>query len=343
MIILTNCLTRLDDEGSLKAARNLIRNIKELKPDVQIVTYENESPMSDRHLKLGKLLITPKLLGLLAKNRDPILYMPLYARILPTAARIFLLGIFAGRRVSVLIPMLPARKKLGEILLKLSGARLIFLSENSAGKMRPVLGGRVHSLKAGVDVKKFVPVSGEGKRALREKYGIPADKPVVLHVGHMKYGRNIDKLLMLEPDLHAVLVTSETTSGFNDSDLEEKLRKMPNLTIIDRYVPNIEEIYQLSDAYLFPVVADRHCIDSPLSVFEAAACDVPVVATRYGELKQLEGCEGFTFIDGFDAPQLNAALRTAIESGARPRKCVMDYDWTAAAEKLIGLACNHGR
>lgn len=342
-MILTNCLTRLDDEGSLKAARNLIRNIKQLAPDTKIVTYENQSPLAEKHFQLNKLLLGRGFMRYLRKNREPILYMPLYARMPATSVRIFLLSCFAGRRVSVFIPMLPARHKAAEMLIRLSGARLIFLSEKSEQRMKPALGDRAASVKAGVDVKRFAPVSAEQKRALREKYGIPADKPVVLHVGHMKYGRNIDKLLLIDPEIHAVLVTSESTSQFNDSDLEAKLRRMPNLTIIDRYVPHIEEIYQLSDVYLFPVVADRHCIDSPLSAFEAAACNVPVVTTRYGALEQLEGCEGFVFIDSPDAPQLNAALKTAIGSGNGPRKWIMDYDWTAAAEKLIGLACNHGR
>lgn len=340
MIILTNCLTRLDDEGSLKVARNLIRNIKQLRPDTKIVTYENHSPLSDLHLELNKLLLGPGLTGFLAKHREPILYIPLCTRMLPMAVRVAVLRCLAGRRACVLIPMLPQRQKIAEFLLKLSGAKLVFLSEKSAGEMRRSLKAQVHALRAGVDIKKFVPADAEQKRALREKYGLPTDKPVALHVGHMKYGRNIDKLLLIDPGIHAVLVTSESTSDSRDSGLEEKLRKMPNLTIIDRYLPNIEQIYQLSDVYLFPVVEAQNCIDSPLSAFEAAACDLPVVATRYGELQQLEGCRGFTFMDSIEEKPLNEALKAAIDSGVGARGSVLDYDWTAAAEKLIGLTCN---
>ena len=47
-----------------------------------------------------------------------------------------------------------------------------------------------------------------------------------------------------------------------------------------------EELYQLSDAYLFPVLDPSGAIEMPLSVLEAMACGVPVLTTPFGDLQQ---------------------------------------------------------
>jgi len=57
--------------------------------------------------------------------------------------------------------------------------------------------------------------------------------------------------------------------------------------IIDEYVPNIEEIYNLADCYVFPTFKRHNCIDMPLSVMEAMACNIPVISTKFGGLPKI--------------------------------------------------------
>lgn len=52
--------------------------------------------------------------------------------------------------------------------------------------------------------------------------------------------------------------------------------------IIDGFIERIEEIYHLSDLYIFPVVKKNSSIGLPLSILEARACGVPVVTTNFG-------------------------------------------------------------
>lgn len=335
MIILTDCMGAVVDEGGMKVANSLAKRIKAADPSVTIVSYGSEAMDSDVHCPANKLLLSWPLIRLLLKRREPVLYLPSYARTLPTAVRVFILSLFARWGLRVVIVMRAPIKKLSSLLLRLSGVEVLCLSEESCEAFRAVIRGKAGQLKTGVDTQRFVPVSQERKLELRRKYSLPADKPLVLHVGHMKEGRNVGELLKVDDRFHVLLVVSTLTAAFEDHALRERLQAKNNLTIIDSYVPHIEEIYQLADVYFFPVVAQRNCIDVPLSALEAAACGVPVVATPYGELKQLLHNEGFYRIDSFDAGSINMLLETSIQNGVNPREHVLPYDWANAVKTLL--------
>jgi len=337
MIILTNCLARRDDEGSLKVAAKLISGLKKRCPEIQVVTYENESPLADRHMRLNKFMFSSKLARLLRKQKETLFFVPLYARMLPTAARVFMLSLYTGRRIRVLLPMKPKANSLGNLLMRLSGAELIVLSTKTRDELRRIIPNKIHCIRAGVDTQRFIPASVDKKTKLREKFQLPVDKPIVLHVGHMKYGRGVDKFLDLDEKFHGVLAVSTTTAAFKDAELEEKLRGKPNITIIDRYIPDIEELYQLADLYFFPVTAERNCIDSPLSAFEAAACNLPVLTTPYGELREMTGKEGFCAIESFEPAAMNAAIEGAMARKENIRKSVLAYDWENAVGDLLKI------
>jgi glycosyltransferase involved in cell wall biosynthesis len=232
--------------------------------------------------------------------------------------------------------------KLTKWLLKHSGAEVIVLSRASFDAYHRIVGDRVTYLRAGVDTAKFAPVDEQAKLRLRQEYGIAQDKRVVLHVGHLREGRNVGALCDLDPQNLGVLVLSSETKADRDLSLQQKLEQAPNVMIIDRYIANIQHIYQLADVYLFPVLAEGACIDLPLSVLEAAACGIPVVTTPYGELEALQGREGFLYPDMKDAKAFNAAIREAASwADHRSRAVAMEYDWDRAVEKLTkeGRVC----
>ena len=337
MIILTNCLAHRDDEGSLKVAAKLVSGLKKRRPEIQLVTYENESPLADHHLRLNKLMLSCKLARLLRKQKDELFYVPLYARMLPTAVRVFVLTLCAGRRIKVLLTMCPKPNPIGNLLMSLSGAELIVLSSKTHSELNRILRNKIHYIRAGVDTQRFVPSPVDKKMELREKFHLPVDKPVVLHVGHMKYGRNVDKLLSIDEKFHVALAVSTTTAAFRDADLEEKLRAKSNITVLDSYIPDIQALYQAADLYLFPVVAERNCIDVPLSAFEAAACNLPVLATPYGELDEMMDKDGFYTIESFEPDALNAAIENAMARKTNIREHALPYDWENAVSDLLKL------
>lgn len=335
MIILTNCLTEVVDEGGLKVANSLAKRMKAADPSVTVVSCGSDAAGSDLHYPANKLLLNAGLARFLRSRGEDVLYIPAFARMLPTALRIAVLSLYTRRKLRTVLVMQSRIGKLAGLLLKMSRTEIIALSDEAWQRYREVVGERAIRLQTGVDTKRFIPVDAKKKTALREKYGIPADKPVVLHVGHLTAGRNLSQLLKLDDDFHIVLVVSSFTLNVKDEELRRQLLARGNVTLIEHYVPAVEEIYQLSDAYLFPVVEACNCIDAPLSALEAASCGKPVVSTAYGEMRTLVGKPGFYQIDSFAAEALNDLLHRAVDEAVSPRDSVLPYDWDRAVEKLL--------
>jgi len=336
VIILTNCLTQTPDEGALKVANSMIRRIKERRSDVKVVSYERKTSFSDRHLSLNKLMINPALLGYLQKSDEDVLYIPFPAGMMPIFLRTFILSLFVKKRLKVLLMMQGHINPVAKLLMRISRAQTFSLSEESFLACERIIGERAHRIKAGVDTDRYQPVSSAQKAELRKKYGIPVDSVVALHVGHMKEGRNIQQLLKLDEKIFVLVVMSTYTESEQDTALRQRLEQRGSMKIIDTFLTHIEEIYQLSDVYLFPVESRGNCIDAPLSAFEAASCSIPVVHTRYAELTQLCGKDGFYTIESFDADHLNRLVVTALSEKKNPRDSILEYDWNRAIDSLCG-------
>lgn len=335
MIILTNCLSDVVDEGCLKVANSLIDRIKKIKTETLVITYGETGKQGDLHVQVNKLLLNRKLLWLLWKKKEPVLYVPAVAKGHTMAARVAILSLATGRGLQVVQVMQHHTGKLAAFLLKISRAEIITFSKASRQYYQNIVGSRSKYLKTGVDTGRFCPVDEDRKVQLKEKYGLPSDKPIVLHVGHLRTGRNVEQLMALDDTFHGVLVTSTYASEMQERSLKQKLQASPNLTVLEGYLPNIEEIYQLADVYLFPVVKEHNCIDTPLSAMEAAACNVPVVATPYGELAELLSKDGFYELQSFEPDALNRLLHKACDEKKQPRCHVLEYDWNLAVDQIL--------
>ena len=196
-MILTNSLTQIVDEGATKVANSLIRRMKQAEPSLTVLSCGAEAEGSDVHIPSNKLLLNGKLAMTIRRSGEDLLYMPSYARMLPTAVRVFLLSFYTRGKLRVLLPMISPMGRLPRWLFRRSGAEIICLSADARDFYRREIGGPVLYLRTGVDTARFAPVSPEKKAELRRKYGIPLDKPVVLHVGHMTQGRNIEEIYQL--------------------------------------------------------------------------------------------------------------------------------------------------
>lgn len=339
MLILTNCLTETADEGCLKVANSLIKRIKKAHSGVTIISYERQTKETDIYLEINKFLISGKLFSVIKKRKEPVLYMPFPARTTPTALRIFNLSFFSRRKPNVVLTMKSPYGFFGKLLLRLSKANLIVFSKDAYDFYVKIVGQkRVAYLKTGVDTEKFIPVSKEEQRKLKQKYGFNADKPIVLHVGHLNQGRNVGQLLKISNEYQVVLVTSTLTKEEQDLQLRKELSSHSNITIMDEYIPNIQEIYQLSDVYFFPVLASGHCIDVPLSCMEAAACNKPILTTAYGEMKELIKKDGFSLLNSFEEGELNKQIEKSLMlENCCTRQAVLECDWNNAIDYLIDL------
>jgi glycosyltransferase involved in cell wall biosynthesis len=194
----------------------------------------------------------------------------------------------------------------------------------------------VHFLPSGVDTSRFVPVDEIQKRSLRKKHDVEEDAFIVLHVGHINRGRNVQVLenVVRLKDVRVILVGSTSTE--HDEVLARQLFRA-GVRLIREFVPRVEEIYQLADAYLFPVVLEGSAIGVPLSVLEAMSCNLPVITTRFGGFPWMfPGGDGFTYFDDEkELPELLEAVR-GLET-CSTRRMVEPYDWKKVAPAVIEM------
>jgi len=171
-----------------------------------------------------------------------------------------------------------------DITLKLLNFKpdYVFASSKDLKERMDILDIPSHLLPNGVDMEKFTPVSDFNEKVkLREKYGIQKDRFTLLHVGHIMTNRNLEILTKLSKDAKVVIVASKYIKI--DYKLLKNLRNA-GCRIFQGHFPNIEEFYQLSDCYLFPV-KKWDSILCPLSVMEAMSCNLPVVTTDFEGIK----------------------------------------------------------
>lgn len=333
MIILTDCLTETVDEGCLKVANSLTKRIKKNNPNATVISYGRKSKDSDIFINLNKLFWNKKLFDEINRHDGNILYIPFSSNTPASIFRTFMLSIMSKKKVAVLFVLRHPMRKLAKLFLKGSKAHIVTLSRKSFEFYSAIVGKRVLYLKTGVDVHQFAPVDDNQKIELKQKYGLDKNKPVILHVGHLNEGRNIEALGGITEDKQVLLIISTICN--QNEEIRTRLESKNNIRIIDEYCPEIHEIYQLSDVYVFPVMKEENCIDVPLSVLEAASCNIPILATPYGELREFIGENGIIFKDAILAENIDEELNKVLKiKEFDNRKMVIPYDWEDSTKIL---------
>ena len=219
-------------------------------------------------------------------------------------------------------------------------------------------GSKTVFIPNGVNCEKFNTSGSSNKISLRKKYNISSEKYIILHVGHIKTNRNLGIFLELQKlDKVQVVIIGSSDQKVNLSLKGELIKS--GITVISKYIGEINELYNLADVFIFPVLnriqgnineVDRGgAIDIPLSVLEAMACNLPIITTQYGALKRLfVEVEYFRYCDDPDEI-LDLVREFMIKKWAvNTREMVLKYDWIKVAsmiekeyEKLLYI--NHFR
>lgn len=225
--------------------------------------------------------------------------------------------------------------RLARRLVKYLAPDMVFVQDEISLKNLQELGCKASLLPSGVDVQKFKPVSPNQKTELRRKYGLKPDVFTVLHVGHIKTERGIDLLSKVQRryNVQTVLVGS-SLPDMKRNEIEEELRR-DGVVIIDKFIGDIQELYQLADCYLFPVFSEHAAIGTPLSVLEAMACNLPVVTVKFGGLQGLfKAGDGLYYADN---PEMLLEIigRIKNNSGCQTRSKVLDYSWNHVAADIL--------
>lgn len=195
--------------------------------------------------------------------------------------------------------------------------------------------GNVYEVSVGIDRQKFRALTPYERTCLKEKYGFDAVRPVVLHVGHCSSGRGLEDFCMIDQEYYQSVIVA---SGlFEDKGVVEKLQKA-DVRLLTGFLPNVEELYQLADVYLFPTKTAEFVISIPLSVMEALSCGTPVVA--YSQLSSLSYIKTNSE-KALNIIQNNSEIAKAVEDAVLYKSEVTllfdSKNWDESAQEILNI------
>jgi teichuronic acid biosynthesis glycosyltransferase TuaC len=198
---------------------------------------------------------------------------------------------------------------------------------------------KVTVIENGVDSAKFKP---ESRPEMRQRLGLPLDRPIVLSVGHLIELKGfhivieaISRLKRRRPDILFVIVGEGTYRSSLQKQIQE-LHLEDNVILAGARAHN-----ELSSWYN---AADLFCLASssegwPNVVLEAMACGLPVIATRVGSLPEVLS-SGLGMVVDRDAQAFERALEKALQFRWDHTSIVQKaraHEWARVGERLLAV------
>jgi glycosyltransferase involved in cell wall biosynthesis len=236
-------------------------------------------------------------------------------------ARLGMVALIPRRHGASMKPMLHATAP--DTVFVPSYASLLHLSDLSLrGELLPV----------GVSPSQFRPAQLGEKEALRRKHGVPENARVYLHVGHLSPKRNLVALARLAGEAGSRVIVIGSTSTPEDTALRASL-EAAGVRVIREFVA-VEEFYRLSDCYVFPVIDSEGCVEIPLSVIEALASGLPVIARPFGGLRDfVPAGTDVRYFENDD--EMLAHARALAGEGAPVVRDMSSFHWRNVATRLV--------
>lgn len=296
VIFITEYLNPPFDEGIKKTALHIFNILNDNYLLLAYSRYTFNHP-SLKKLSSNKLFLSKKFIKEIKIFKpDVLIYLPFQSSTFASYIRHFILRIISPKSKIIFYTLQPK---------PLSGLKKLFIrfiKPNNGITASPKV--KLFWDELNVDsiliplftnLNNFKPIANiADKYKLRAKYGLPKEATIIAHIGHLNEGRNLESLIPLNKDnIQVVIVGSSSTpsDAIGPSSLKQKLVNS-GIIILDHYIKDIQEIYQLSDLYIFPIIDNCGSIGMPLSILEARACGIPVLTTDYGSVKHFLNNDG---------------------------------------------------
>jgi len=343
ILFISEVLSQPFDEGMKNVASSLHKSLARRVELLTVTDQNNDVGNLDiKKVRLDRLFLSKELSRLIKDySPDTILYMPetsitfnsfLRGRVLKSISRESKVALFAtiGRDYTAMQKFIISRFLRPNIVFLFGGFR------------SGLFGGlKAYTLSPAIDIDRFSVAMRDEKIHLRRKYGIPVDRLIVLHVGHVRPTRNVSALIKVQrlEDIQVLIIDSTSTPHY------EKLNKRlkdEGVIILNRYIPDISDIYRISDIYVFPVKNEIASINLPLSILEAMACGLPVITTRFGGIEEyFSEDEEFRYFDTDD--ELLRLVSEISMDGKANREKVRQFTWERLTQDLIDALVKTGR
>lgn len=202
--------------------------------------------------------------------------------------------------------------------------------------------GRSAVIPPGVDTSRFLPPQGRGLRGLPwiDRFLTDPRKPLIVAVARPAPKKNLATLVMAygeDPELRSMAnlaVVAGTRDDLTQADETARGVLLELLLLMDRYdlyghlaLPkrhgkeDVPELYRLAADRGGVLVNPALTEPFGLTLLEAAASGLPLVATREGGPREIvANCRNGLVVDPLDRGALRAALKEAISDEARWRR-----------------------
>lgn len=262
-----------------------------------------------------------------------VLYVPSPSNTLASNLRCAMLRLHAGGAPIVMVGLIPRyHPGLKGRLVRVLAPDLTMVPSYRSLLRLSRLHVRGGVLPVGVDLGAFAPVDPARKARIRERLGVRGDAFLYLHVGHVRSKRNVVALTVLKEQAGAEVIVIGSTSTPQNEAVRERLERAGVRTI--REFVDVADYYHAADCYVFPVEDDEGCVEMPLSVLEALASGVPVLATPFGGLPDF-------FYEGNDVmywrseEDLRAAAERMRNDRPQTTRPMDDFSWRRIAGRIL--------
>lgn len=336
MIIITDILTGPIDEGAKVATFNLLTALKST-TNCYVLSLQPKHTFDlvDQYTGSNKLLLSFHLLKSVRNNTNaPVIYIPEASSTLFSIIRAKILQFFTKKEIYLLALQPRKYRQLNKFFVQSISPKCIISQSSKTSSYLSGLGIKNEILPLGVDTHKYCQFEQKKQIMLRNEHNIDQQKKVILHVGHIQPSRNLAWLLQVKKDTPAnEIIIVGSTYNKNDENLYKELQEA-GIRIIREYTPNMEELYNIADYYIFPVLRNDGAIETPLSVIEAMACNLPIITTKFGSLPDtFKEDEDFYYVDS--TQQILTILEKQRSTPCKNRDKITPFTWEEIARKLI--------
>jgi len=140
----------------------------------------------------------------------------------------------------------------------------------------------------GIDLSRFKP--GKGSKELYERFGLPADQPIITYIGRVDAEKHLPVLMRafvrvksIMPHAH-LLIVGDGTDRTNLENLAHEVGVRRDVTFTGRVSDeDLRALHQVGSVYCMPSPAELQSI----ATLEAMASGMPIVAVDAGALREL--------------------------------------------------------
>jgi len=190
-------------------------------------------------------------------------------------------------------------------------------------------------IPSGANTSHFKPITKNEKDKLKIQYGFSPGDRIILSVGHLTEGRNLNLIMKISKTITAktIFVTNEIRA--DDPVLKTQLKES-GVIIFDRYLEKIQDLYSISDCYVFPTVNPGSAIGMPLSILEALSCNIPVVSAKFGIIHEiLKEEDGITFFNDDESAIMLIRKIISETSDNYSNQSAINFGWNEIVKKII--------